>query len=140
MKTLRSIVVVILSITVLGPNAWAGCNKNQSPDNKSCCDKDTDSTQMVCFTDQEGQSAANVYCHADCDYQSSTCTFTKPATHGCTSSGSYNDVWKRTNTGTHCECIAGEKKVDYYQYTTGPSPVHQGETVKYIIDEDNCGG
>lgn len=139
MKNVELIIVVILTIGALGPNAWAGCQKNESPSNKSCCDKDTAATQMECFTDQAGESAANVYCHADCDYDSAKCTFTKPATHGCTPSGSYTNVWKRTNPGIERECKVGETKVTYYEYSTGPELVGQGETAKYIIDEDNCG-
>ena len=149
MKTIHvtsKVASLMLSLVMLNPCMLvnAACQPGEIPDHKSCCDTDTgnNNNQYECHVGQEKSSAAaNVYCHQKCKLVQSDCKFTEPATSGCTSSGSYSNVWKWTNTGTSHQCQRqGQSDVAYYTYTAGSEPAHQGETQKYIIDEDNCGG
>jgi hypothetical protein len=142
MKTCGIIAMAIMSAMLFEPKAQAAsCQANKSPSNKSCCDKDTDSTQYVYSIDQGGQTGANVTCLADCKYDETKCTFTTPSSNGCTPNGTYDTVYKRTNPGSQTTCTkaGGGGSVYYYTYSTGPAPVLQGETQKFIIDDSNCG-
>lgn len=142
MKTMKELPIVMAAAGLLGLSgsySHAGCSTNETPSSYSCCEKDSLTSRYYCALDQEGQTGANVYCHQICKYEQQQCTFTIPASHGCASSGSYSNVFKCSWPGTKYECTTKEgKKVEYYEYGTGSSLEQQGETTKYIIDENNC--
>lgn len=122
--------------------AFGTCSTNVMPSHASSCDQDTVSSHYMAYLDQEGNSSAYIYCLATCSFNMTNCTFTTPTAQGCTSSGSYSNVWIQSYVvGTTNQCTLGsyETIVNYYSFSTSGSPKQQGETQKYIADGNNCG-
>jgi len=120
--------IVCASLVIGGLVVYAECNANQYPTNLSgtSCpnpahDPPARCTQTGYWADGAYSTVANVLCAATTGGQ------------GCQQSGSYTKVWIKTASdncmGTSCPADASSGATS-----------DQGETAKYIINQNNCGG
>jgi hypothetical protein len=134
----QKISAIMLAVIVVGGAAWATCYPGVKPSSTSGCDPDSGDSQTRTTQDQAGQGGANTFCIGICTNDTAYCNFQRPATSGCTSSGTYSNVWTWTAhvTGPYnCARTTGT----YYHYNYEASqPTSAGEAVKYVIDFMNC--
>lgn len=134
--------MMVSAIAALGVamDIYANCSAGKLPLGYSCCSEDTAPTQYKTTTDQNGVNPAYTYCVGQCGNNCDTCTFQTTATSGCLQSGSYTNCWKWTS-GDGSSNVCNSKTCTASTYTySDQTPTNQGETAKYINDNNDCAG
>ncbi len=143
MSKLRKMIVASAAMTVVVCTiigVRAACYAHKNPNAYNVTNPSLSQTQKHATLGQENSSeAANVWCLGGC-LDTSTCTFAAGPDSGCTSDGTYTNVWIHTsNASAKANCDNGTTYYYSYTYGTSPAPTLQGTTVKYIIDMMGCG-
>ncbi|HEX3626280.1 MAG TPA: hypothetical protein VH280_12735 [Verrucomicrobiae bacterium] len=94
-------------------------------------------TVFSTYQDQAEQNAAYTFCLANGTWESyPKCTFQKfPLPTGCTSNGTYSNVWYQVLKGQADSVCTGW----YLNFSDDGNAIPEGTTLMYVNDNMNCG-